>query len=53
MKYLITELAQEFDEICLPLRIVEDPSDYGYGYEIYEILEDGTFKLIKDWHETN
>lgn len=51
MKYLITELAQEFDETCLPLRITEDPSDYGYGYEVYEILEDGTFKLIKEWNE--
>lgn len=51
MKFLITELAQEFDEACLPLRITEDPSDYGYGYEVYEILEDGTFKLIKEWNE--
>jgi hypothetical protein len=41
----------ECDDRC-PLCLVEDCSKYGVGYEVYKVLEDGTFRKIKGYDET-
>ena len=57
MKYLIVECVElgdqwECDADRLPICLTDNYSKYGRGYEVYELLEDGTFKLIKDYHKS-
>jgi len=54
MKYLIVKCdelsdAWECDANRQPICLTDDCSTYGYGYEVYEILSDNTFKLIKEY----
>lgn len=56
MKYLIVKCVElgdqwECDANRNPVCLTDDYSKYGRGYEVYELLEDGTFKLIKDYEE--
>lgn len=55
-KYLIVECnplcdAYETDAARTPICMTNDYSKYGYNYEVYEVSENGSLKLIKD-HET-
>ena len=57
MKYLIIKCDElgdqwECDANRTPICITDDYSKYGYGYEVYELLADNTFKLIKDYEDT-
>ena len=57
MKYLIIKCDElgdqwECDANRTPVCITNDYSKYGYGYEVYELLADNTFKLIKDYEDT-
>lgn len=52
MKYLIVKCEElgdqyECDANRIPVCITDNPSEYGLGYEVYEIKEDNTFSLIK------
>lgn len=54
--YLIVkcrELNDQYECDCdrEPYRITFDPEDYGDGYEIYEIDQEGFLNLIKDYSE--
>ena len=54
--YLIVkcrELNDQYECDCdrEPYRITFDPEDYGSGYEIYEIGQEGFLNLIKDYSE--
>jgi hypothetical protein len=56
MKYLIIECNElgdqwECDADRTPICITENPSEYGVGYEVCEILSDGTLKKIRDYDE--
>lgn len=56
MKYLIIKCDElgdqwECDANRTPICITNDYSKYGYGYEIYELLTDNTFKLIKNYED--
>lgn len=56
MKYLIIECNElddqwECDADRTPICITENPSEYGVGYEVWEILSDGTLKKIRDYDE--
>ena len=58
MKYLIIkcdELSDEWecDAYREPICMTDDYSKYGYGYEVYELQSDSTFKLIKDYDKSN
>jgi hypothetical protein len=55
--YLIMECKElgdqwECDADRSPVCLVEDCSKYGVGYEVYKVLEDGTFRKIKGYDET-
>lgn len=56
-KYLImecNELADQYecDADRFPVCLVDDWADYNkYGYEVYEVLEDNTFKLIRNYEQ--
>ena len=57
MKYLIIKCDElgdqwECDANRTPICITDDYSKYGYGYEVYELLTDNTFKLIKNYEDT-
>ena len=49
MKYLVVECIEVFDEWeKTPICVTEDYSEYDkYGYEIYEIYDDGSLELIR------
>lgn len=57
MKYLIIkcdELSDQYecDADRTPICMTDNYSKYcGYGYEIYELQKDNTFKLIKDYED--
>ena len=56
MKYLIIECNElgdqwECDADRTPICITENPSEYGVGYEVWEILSDGTLKKIRDYNK--
>lgn len=57
MKYLIIKCKElgdqwECDADRTPICITDDfDKFYQFGYEIYEILDNGTFKLIKEYEE--
>lgn len=58
MKYLIVECLElgdqfECDADRKPICITNDPSNYSSGYDIYEIKEDGSLSLIKEYDEYN
>ena len=57
MKYLIvkcTLLADQYecDADREPICMTDDPTPYGYGYEIYEVQEDGSLLRIKEIEDT-
>lgn len=59
MKYLIVKCEvlddqYECDANRIPLCITDDISEYEheYGYEIYEVKNDGTFSLVKNYEDT-
>ena len=50
--YLILKCRGFLDDrepVCLTI----DYSKYGEGYEVYKVLQNGTFKLIKEYNKTN
>lgn len=54
MEYLIVkceELSDQYECDCnrIPLKMVDDYSSYGYGYEVYKLNKDNTFQLIKEY----
>ena len=54
MKYLIVKCEElgdqyECDANRIPVCITDNPSEYGLGYEVYEIKEDNTFSLVKEY----
>lgn len=54
MKYLIVKCKElgdqwECDADRTPIKMVDDYSEYGVGYEVYELQNDNSFKLIKDY----
>ena len=56
MKYLIVECNElgdqwECDADRTPICITENYSKYGVGYEVWEILNDGTLKKIRNYDE--
>ena len=58
MKYLIIKCDElsdgwECDAYREPICMTDDYSKYGYGYEVYELQSDNTFKLIKDYDKIN
>lgn len=58
MKYLIVKCDElsdgwECDAYREPICMTDDYSKYGYGYEVYELQSDNTFKLIKDYDKIN
>lgn len=55
-EYLIVKCVElgdqwECDADRTPLRMVNDYSKYGLGYEVWERKEDGSFKCIKDYED--
>lgn len=58
-KYLIVECNElsdqyECDADRSPVCLVDDWAYYNkYGYEVYEILKDNTFELIKSYEQTD
>jgi hypothetical protein len=58
MKYLIVECTPlndpyECDADRTPICMTDDPSQYGYGYEVWEVQEDGTLVRVKDCDAAN
>ncbi len=60
MKYLIVECEELHDQYeCeanrIPLCMTDDISKYEheFGYEIYEVKNDGTFSLVKSFEDTD
>ena len=58
MKYLIVKCEAlndqfECDANRTPICLTDDKSKYGYGFEIYELQENNTFKLIKEYETSN
>jgi hypothetical protein len=58
MKYLIIQCEPlndpyECDADRTPVCMTDDPTQYGYGYEIWEVQEDGTFVRIKEYDTAN
>ena len=58
MKYLIVECTElndqwECDADRRPICLTNDYSNYGRGYEVYEVKDNGTLNLIKDYSITN
>ena len=56
MKYLVVrceELSDQYecDANRIPLCLTDDYSTYGRGYEVYELLSNNKFKLIKDYED--
>lgn len=56
MKYLIIECKElgdqwECDADRTPICITDNPSEYGVGYEVWEVLSDGTLKKIRSYDE--
>lgn len=56
MKYLIVKCEElgdqyECDANRIPVCITDNPSEYGLGYEVYELEEDNTFSLIKEYDD--
>lgn len=56
MKYLIVKCDElgdqwECDANRTPICLTDNYSKYGYGYEVYELQKDNTFKLIKDYED--
>ena len=56
MKYLILECRKlgdqwECDADRTPICVTENPSDYGIGYEVWKILENGNLEKIRDYDE--
>ena len=56
MKYLIVECRElgdqwECDADRTPICVTDDPSKYGRGHEVWEILSDGNLKKIRDYDE--
>lgn len=54
-KYLIIECKElddqyECDAYRKPVCLTDDISQFGYGYEIYEITQDGKLKFVKDYY---
>jgi hypothetical protein len=54
MKYLIVKCEElgdqyECDANRIPVCITDNPSEYGLGYEVYELEEDNTFSLVKEY----
>lgn len=54
MKYLIVKCTSlgdqwECDADRTPVCMTDDPSQYGYGYEVWEVQEDGTLVRVKDY----
>ena len=54
MKYLVMKCdelmdAYECDADRTPICLTDDYSNYGQGYEIYELNEDNTFELIRSY----
>lgn len=54
MKYLIVKCEElgdqyECDANRIPVCITDNPSEYGLGYEVYELKEDNTFSLVKEY----
>lgn len=47
MKYLIMDYTDE--ENGFPMLVTDDPSNYGYCYAIYKILDNGKLILTKDY----
>lgn len=43
----------ECDAMREPVCLTNNPKKYGHGYEIYEVKPNNTFKLIKDYDESN
>lgn len=55
-KYLVIECEElddqyECDANRSPVCLTNDIDQYGYGYEVYEIAQDGKLKLIKDYYK--
>lgn len=36
-----------------PFCLTEDPKQYGYGFEVYEVKSNNTFKLVKEYDTAN
>lgn len=58
MKYLIVKCEPlndpyECDVNRTPLCMTDDPSQYGFGYEVWEAQEDGTLVRIKEYDIAN
>lgn len=58
MRYLIIQCIPlgdqwECDAHRVPVCMTDDPSQYGYGYEVWQVQEDGTFILIKEYETAN
>ena len=56
MKYLIvrcTPLCDQYecDADREPVCMTDDPTPYGYGYEVYEVQEDGSLVRIKEMED--
>ena len=56
--YLImkcSELSDQFecDASREPFCLAEDPKQYGYGFEVYEVKSNNTFKLVKEYDVAN
>lgn len=58
MKYLIVKCdllndPYECDADRTPVCMTDDPTQYGFGYEVWEVQEDGTFVRIKEYDTAN
>jgi hypothetical protein len=58
MKYLIVKCdplndPYECDVDRTPLCMTDDPSQYGFGYEVWKVQEDGTLVRIKEYDTAN
>ena len=58
MKYLIIKCdplndPYECDADRTPVCMTDDPTKYGFGYEVWEVQEDGTFVRIKEYDTAN
>lgn len=56
--YLImkcSELSDQFecDASREPFCLTEDPKQYGYGFEVYEVKSNNTFELVKEYDVAN
>jgi hypothetical protein len=58
MKYLVIQCTPlgdqwECDAHRLPICMTDDPSQYGYGYEVWRVQDDGTFVCVKEYETSN